>query len=120
MSIVWQFDPSSVSDGDTIRASLSRMLDEDGDRQLWEIRKRDRIRLIIVDTPERGEEGWSRARQDTIAWLSQFSPGDLCVETYGRDDFGRLLGDVYPEVNRGDTLTQHLLRVCGWMPWVPS
>ena len=114
---VWTLDDLlRVIDGDSLVCDLSRMLDDDGQRQLLERRYDCRLRLVTVDTPERGETGWAQAREDTAAWLS-VRPR-LQVETYGPDNFGRLLADVYVQGDRSQTLSQYLMRDKGWLPYV--
>jgi endonuclease YncB( thermonuclease family) len=70
------------------------------------------LRLVVVDTPERGEPGYVQGRLDVRDWLAAH-PGPLCVDTYESAGWDRLLADVYPEGDRGDTLTQWLLQL-GW------
>lgn len=74
------------------------------------------IRLIIVDTPERGEAGWVVATGDTSDWLELHKYNLMC-ETLYLDNFGRLLGDIYEGGNRGNTLSQYLLKK-GYPPYV--
>lgn len=74
------------------------------------------IRLIRLDTPERGQPGYREATADARAWLLERT-GRLRVEVLGAGGLGRLLGDIYTAGDRGDTLTQHMLRL-GWEPWV--
>lgn len=74
------------------------------------------IRLIRLDTPERGQSGYREATADARAWLLERT-GRLRVEVLGAGGLGRLLGDVYVVGDRGDTLTQHMLRL-GWEPWI--
>ena len=106
-----------VVDGDTVAFEVSRVLDDDGEREIFERVRSMKVRLVTLDTPERGEVGWPEARADVAYWLSVGGP--LRVETYGRDAFGRHLGDVYVTGDRGDTLTQHMLTVGGWEAWDP-
>jgi len=76
------------------------------------------LRLVTLDTPERGEDGWAKARSDVMLWLAQWPVVALRVDTYGDGGFGRLLADVYPVGRRSETLSQHMLQL-GWLPWVP-
>ncbi len=76
-----------VIDGDTIRCDI------DG--------KSESIRLIGINTPERGEPGWKEAR-DFVK--------DLCLEKYvrlefdveGRDRYGRMLAYVFSSAPGGE------------------
>lgn len=64
----------------------------------------ERVRLLGVDTPERGEPGFLEAGQFTRAWLSA---GPWTLSTCKRDSFGRLLGTVTRGgQNLGDELRQ--------------
>lgn len=85
------------------------------------------IRLVHVNTPERGKQTpeplpdgrvgtWAEARQDALNWLSvaTLSGSMLRAETWSLEgNLGRLLGDVYHADDRGDTLSQYMLRQ-GW------
>lgn len=75
-----------------------------------------KCRLIIVDTPERGEVGWGDARTFTMEWLTARA-GYLRAEFYYPDNFGRMLTDIYEMGSRGNTLTQALLQA-GYEPYV--
>lgn len=107
-----------VIDGDTVVLSVERVLDDDGERQAIERHYAMRVRLVTLDTPERGEVGWGEASRDVVEWLSGHGPGELSVETYGRESLGRFLGDVYVSTDRTATLSQWMLRERGWTPWV--
>lgn len=87
------------------------------------------LRLIRLDTPElrfrdpvdparqafvRAEA--QRARGHVLVWMAEHA-GALMVTTYGKDELSRHLADVWVDGDRGDTLTQHMLRL-GWDPWV--
>ncbi len=67
---------SRVIDGDTFYAVLP-----------W---GRERVRLIGIDTPERAEEGYMRARKFLEA--VEGKPVLLCTDLQKRDSHGRLLG----------------------------
>lgn len=141
MSEVWSFTLASVTDGDTVRAHLCRqeVLQAKQDPTIvvagWSVQgianratavlikstepKGEPLRLVTLDTPERGDEpGFSQARQDVRDWLAHYE-GRLEVETYLSGGFDRLLADVYEIGNRGNTLSQHMLRI-GWNPYVKS
>lgn len=107
-----------VIDGDSLILAVERVLDDDGERQAIERHYAMRVRLVTLDTPERGEVGWAEARGHVEQWLARYGAGGLEVETYGRDSLGRWLGDVYPVGERTSTLTQWMLRDGGWPPWV--
>lgn len=112
---------ASVTDGDTVRALLTRVIDHDDDFTAT-IRTRDGngvpIRLLWVDTPERSDtDAWRAARIDTASWLAAHA-GQLRCETHGRDNLNRTLGDIYVTGDRGNTLSQHLIRDRGWLPFV--
>jgi len=68
-----------VIDGDTITL-------EDGEK----------VRLIGIDTPERGDEGYEESR-DALADLVLDKTVVLAPQQSDRDTYGRLLRDVYTE-----------------------
>lgn len=109
---------TKVTDGDTVH--LTRQFAEivtDWTLTLTVDRYPVDCRLVIVNTPERGKPGWGEAKQDTTEWLYQHS-GFLRARTYGEDDFGRLLTDIY-DVETGDSLSAFLIQQ-GWPPYVPK
>ena len=53
-----------------------------------------RVRILGVDTPERGQPGWAEATQFTTRWLAARF-GKLRATTYKTDSFGRWLADIY-------------------------
>lgn len=122
----WTVDRvTKVVDGDTVRVHRSRKLAYlDG----IEILARDAtpdgvipygvpVRLVNLDTPERGEAGYEQAREDLREWLMENLPV-LRVITYPGGGFDRLLGDIYVAGDIGNTATQHMLRDKGWPPYV--
>jgi micrococcal nuclease len=73
----------------------------------------ERIRVLDVDTPERGESLYVEAGRFTAAWLAQ---GVFSIETCRKDSFGRYLAVVH----RGsDTLAVALIRAGLGRPYVP-
>lgn len=54
-----------------------------------------RIRLSIVDTPERGEPLWAEATQYTKTWLEQHPRFLLRTEKDKSGGFDRYLGNCY-------------------------
>lgn len=53
-----------------------------------------RVRLLGVDTPERGQAGWADATAFTTRWLAARG-GRLRATTVKTDSFGRWLADIY-------------------------
>lgn len=110
-----------VTDGDTIRANISRMtpIDNEFDAEIKTHRqdKGTAIRLIIVDTPERGRTGYDEAKQTLAIWLTEHEKTGLMVTTYASAGWDRLLGDVYAMDDVHDTATQHMLQ-SGYVPYV--
>lgn len=51
----------------------------------------ERVRLLGVDTPEKGQPGYDAASEFTTVWLKA-GPSELT--TCKRDSFGRLLGGI--------------------------
>lgn len=64
-----------------------------------------RFRLLGVDTPERGEPGWSEATAALNRWL--YESDELRVISRKSDSFGRWLGDVRRE--DGSTASDFLI-----------
>lgn len=121
--VVYEIAVARAVDGDTVAGFISqdqplgyglRIRVYSGDER--GVPKEASIRLIRLDTPERGQEGYREATADARAWLLE-RDGRLRVEVLGSGGLGRLLGDVYAADDRGDTLTQHMLRL-GWEPWL--
>ena len=113
-----------VVDGDTFDAVVR---DNDvGSIGGWKLSgtKKIRIRLIHVDTPELGDEGYEEATEDLADWLRDavFDNEDLRVLANAKPDpWGRYVADVYPYWNRSDTASEHMLRHAnsgdGWPAW---
>lgn len=123
---VWDVEQVvKVTDGDTLRLVRSR-IEHMGDRD-FRITDVDSmpIRLVWVDTPERGDHpGWEQARQDLAEWISEHGGnlyGDdeehplrvVCYESAGWD---RMLGDLIDA--DGNSASQWLMTVKGWPPYV--
>ncbi len=114
-----------VVDGDSVNIACEGMVGrlEDDHAELVLRRTLLHCRLVTLDTPERGQEGYVEAGDDVKYWFSThpferpFSTVHL--ETYGRDNFGRMLTDFYVAGDRSNTLSQWMLRERGWLPWVP-
>lgn len=94
-------------DGDTFRCTGDvRPIAPDVTR--WE----PKVRLAVVNAPERGQPGSDEARDLLRAWLFGGNPGELYLPKpfnlvcYGRDKYGRLLADA--ERGQG-LLSAHLL-----------
>lgn len=51
----------------------------------------ERIRVLEIDTPERGQSGFEEAKAFTASWLAL---GDFTMTACKRDSFGRLLATV--------------------------
>lgn len=69
-----------------------------------------RIRLAVVDTPERGQPGYHEATDFARHWLHEcLAAGVVRVRTYKEESFGRWVADVY-DVTTGETLSSALLR----------
>jgi micrococcal nuclease len=70
-----------------------------------------RIRLLGIDTPERGEVAWADATAFTTQWARR---GPFRVETCKKDSFGRWLGTITRD---GESLGQLLLDRNLAVPW---
>lgn len=55
-----------------------------------------RFRIMDLNTPERGQDGWHEATEITKTWLRN-DVAPLRVKTAKADSFGRWLGDIYDE-----------------------
>ena len=112
----------SVTDGDTLRLVRSRPFDIDG--RLYTLADRDpkgeAIRLVWVDTPERGNHpGWENARADLSEWVKEHADGlgdGLRVVCYESGGWDRLMGDLLDA--DGNSASQWLMTVKGWPPYV--
>jgi Staphylococcus phage endonuclease len=86
-------------------AHIARVIDGDT-AVLWAFSTppEERIRILGVDTPERGQPNYVEAARFTAHWLAQ---GPFTLETCKRDSFGRYLSIV----TRGaDTLAAALVQ----------
>ncbi|MDW4175320.1 thermonuclease family protein [Staphylococcus saprophyticus] len=72
-----------VVDGDTIDVMIDFGFDIWGDR---------RLRLLNVDTPERGQENYKEATEFV---KDKVYNNEVLVQTYKDDNFGRYLANVY-------------------------
>ena len=117
-------------DGDTIRAHLLRETLTRADRMdpwVTEDIVRTRtdpqthpeglsLRLITLNTPERGTPGYLEARRDLDGWLKAFSDR-LVAEVWPGGGFDRMLADVYVAGHREVTASEHMLMI-GWEPYL--
>lgn len=113
----WTVDKvSRAVDGDTVRLIRKRTTHLDGLTLDVYDSEPVAVRLVNLDTPERGQPGYLQARVDLVGWLDDHP--DLSVITYPGGGFDRLLGDIYVTGDIGNTATQHMLRDKGWQPYV--
>lgn len=119
----WHVDWWHDTDGDTLRVRRSRTVQvADGLMAHYyddpeQLPKGLPVRVINLDTPERGDPTWAQANADTVNWLTAASD-KLMVATWGtQGGFDRLLGDFYVAGDRNNTLTQFML-LAGWDPYV--
>ena len=102
-------EPIRAVDGDTIDASLATHLGTAGDDSTTPgderlLRTPERVRLLAVDAPDRGQAGYTAAWNFTQAWVAR---GPFTVAYCDRDSFGRLLATV----TRGtDNLAEALVK----------
>jgi micrococcal nuclease len=78
----------------------------DGDTfALWNVGlgNEERVRVLDIDTPERGQPGFAEATTFTVHWLAV---GNFTITACKRDSFGRLLVVVSREghMNLADSL----------------
>jgi len=108
---------TKVTDGDTVRVIRSRPIELDGRRYLLTDRDPagEPIRLVWVDTPERGTHpGWEDARADLADWIASHQP--LRVVCYESGGWDRLMGDLLDA--DGNSASEWLMTVKGWPPYV--
>jgi endonuclease YncB( thermonuclease family) len=129
---VWDVEAvTKISDGDTIRARRTRVVDLDGRH----FRQTDAnpdgtpgdvsLRLAWVNTPERGKDGWAQAKADLAGWLAdrtlpggdgqKWPQGDLHVVCYQSAGWDRILADLIDA--NGQSASQWLMADRGWPPY---
>jgi endonuclease YncB( thermonuclease family) len=101
----------SVTDGDTVRVVRRRLINIDG-RQYHATDADPKgvpVRLVWVDSPERGKAGWNEARTDLRAWIDMhaFTDEPLRVVIYESAGWDRLLGDLIDP--HGNSASQYML-----------
>jgi endonuclease YncB( thermonuclease family) len=107
-----------IIDGDTLTVTRSRDLQLGDDWFDIADLKPKSIRLVWVDTPERGDHpGYEKAREDLSTWLAvSLMKGDVHVICYESAGWDRLLGDLI-DVD-GQSASQWLMTERGWSPYV--
>jgi endonuclease YncB( thermonuclease family) len=120
---IWNVDRVvRVVDGDSLRVVRSRTA-QLGDGW-FNIRDHDifdgvPIRLLWVNTPERGQPGYTEARADLQGWIAARTAPDaypsLRVVVHYPDAFGRLLADLIDA--DGNSASQWLMIERGWPPY---
>jgi endonuclease YncB( thermonuclease family) len=121
---MWDVDRiERVGDGDTLRLYRSR-LEQIGDHwyRITEVNpdgapRTVSIRLVWVDTPERGKPGWHEARDDLVKWASTAALGPIRVICYESAGWDRILGDLIDSA--GQSASQWLMAACGWPAYAP-
>jgi endonuclease YncB( thermonuclease family) len=117
----WVEHVAKVTDGDTVRLVRSRDVELDGHTYRLTDDEADGIpiRLVWVDTPERGDHpGWEKARADLSEWITKVSsrPEALRVICYESAGWDRLLGDLIDA--DGNSASQWLMTEKNWPPYV--
>ncbi|NJH82525.1 thermonuclease family protein [Staphylococcus hyicus] len=92
-----------VIDGDTLVIDLDMG---------FETHTIKRVRLLGVDTPERGQVNYNEAKAFTT---STVLGKDVYVQTYQSDVFGRYLADVWYRVGDDEYRLSHELTVRGFI-----
>jgi endonuclease YncB( thermonuclease family) len=110
-----------VTDGDTVRLIRSRIIDLDGKHyRLTDAEPAGiAIRLVWVDTPEKGDHpGWENARADLNYWIYWHAgtQGPLRVICYESGGWDRIMGDLIDA--DGNSASQWLMTERGWPPYV--
>jgi endonuclease YncB( thermonuclease family) len=102
-----------MGDGDTLKVIRSR-IDFIGDHR-FRIEDVDpvSVRLVWVDTPERGQEGYREAAEDLSEWLDRaWLMGPVTVIIYESAGWDRLLGNLIRA--DGESASQYLVMEQGW------
>jgi micrococcal nuclease len=76
---------TNVIDGDTIDVEIDVGFD---------FKTKQRLRLLGVDTPERGDPGFVEATKFVIEFCLD---REIQIRTYEKDSFGRWLADVFAD-----------------------
>lgn len=76
---------TNVVDGDTVDIILDHG---------FRVTSEQRVRLLGVDTPERGQENYKEAKEFTTEKLLNKS---VIIQTYKGDSFGRYLANIFYE-----------------------
>ena len=90
-----------VIDGDSVALSIDM-----GNKIKWT----DNFRLLGIDTPERGQPGYSEATQHIKYLLGN---GVARVETFKPDKYGRWLCEIYISTSGGELLVNKLMVIDG-------
>jgi endonuclease YncB( thermonuclease family) len=102
-------------DGDTVTLLRSRVTQlGDGRYRILDVDPQA-IRLVWVDTPERGQDGYSQADADLDEWIGQRWER-LTVVCYESAGWDRLLGDLIDRTT-GESASQWLMVERGWPPY---
>jgi endonuclease YncB( thermonuclease family) len=118
-------DVTHIVDGDTFDALVQD--DDVGEIDGWKLsgQKVIRIRLIHLDTPEKGKPGYEQAGSELREWLETELGywGTLTVlAQVKKDSFGRYISDVFPSYDRARTASEHMLTEAnngqGWDVWL--
>lgn len=88
-----------VVDGDTVELEVDLG---------FKTRFRDNFRLIGVDTPERGHEGFTEATDYTKAWCDKYQEGGIELHSVKRDKYGRWLA-ILRSIETGAVLNDSLI-----------
>lgn len=129
--IEWEISAvHSVTDGDTLRLFRTRTenLDDYVAHTIFDrpdvFPRGISVRLINLDTPERGDALYLTAKYDVVNWMMEHALDDLKVMTWSDGGFSRFLGDVYYIDSSGvyHSLTEWMLTKGnngqGWEPFV--
>lgn len=105
-------------DGDTVTLYRSRIAMLGDERYLITDVEPQAVRLVWVDTPERGQPGYAQADADLDEWIGK-RMGYLRVICYESAGWDRLLGDLI-DAGTGESASQYLMTVKGWPAYVAT
>lgn len=116
--MIWTVDRVvRVVDGDTVYLDCYRIVPVSHDMEaILHPVPHLQVRVIILDTPERGQPGYREATSQAAGWLMERADR-LMVETYAGAGWDRVLGDIFTSGDRADTLTQAML-LAGWDSYI--
>lgn len=111
------FEECEIGDGTLLQEWKLRVIADDPE----ELPDGIAVRLVNLDTPERGEPGYREASDEVWAWIMGRRDRLRCITYDAGGGFDRLLVDLYVLCPDGrtveETASQWMLKR-GWLPYV--